>query len=344
MLLKYEETEMRKYLISNEGKFYKANLHSHSNISDGALTPLEMKELYKANGYSVIAYTDHDVMIPHPELSDGEFLALTGFEMEINEADTYPNTKWGKTCHLCFIAPSPDTVVQPCFNPRYAYIGSAGKYHDVIVKDKATEGYERHYTAENINEMMRICREAGFFITYNHPGWSLEDYPIYTSYHGMHAMEIYNHSSAHMGYDDYNESKYDDILRHGERIYAVAADDNHNKADDACGGFVMIKAKSLEYKAITDALFAGEFYASQGPEIKEIYVEDGRLFVTTSDAQRITVVTGVRRAASAHARDGVPVNSISFAVEDYMKYVRVVVTDMNGKEAYSRAYFVDEIV
>ena len=334
---------MRKYLISNEGKFYKANLHAHSNISDGALTPLEMKELYKANGYSVIAYTDHDVMIPHPELCDEGFLALTGFEMETNEADIYPNTKWGKTCHICFIAPTPDTVAQPCFNPKYAYIGGAGKYHDAIVKDKATEGYERHYTAENINEMMRICREAGFFITYNHPAWSLENYPIYTSYHGMHAMELYNHSSAHMGYDDYNESKYDDILRCGERIYAVAADDNHTIAD-ACGGFVMIKAKSLAYTDVTDALFAGEFYASTGPEIKEIYVEDGKIFVNTSDAARITIVTGIRRAKAVHANDGEPVNSISLTVEDNMKYVRVVVTDKEGKEAYSRAYFVDEIL
>jgi hypothetical protein len=146
-----------------------------------------------------------------------------------------------------------------------------------------------------------------------------------------------------MGYDDYNESKYDDILRCGERIYAVAADDNHRIAD-ACGGFVMIKAKSLEYKAITDALFAGEFYASQGPEIKEIYVEDGKLFVNTSDAARITIVTGIRRAKAVHAKDGEPVNSISLTVEDNMKYVRVVVTDKEGKEAYSRAYFVDEIL
>ncbi len=334
---------MRKYLISNEGKFYKANLHAHSNISDGALTPEAIKKLYVEHGYSIIAYTDHDVMIPHPELCDEGFLALTGFEMETNEADRYPNTKEGKTCHVCFIAPSPDVVAQPCFNPKYAHIGGAKNYHDAVVKDKASEGFERHYTPENINEMMKICRDAGFFVTYNHPAWSLENYPIYTSYHGMHAMEIYNHSSAMMGYDDYNESKYDDILRNGERIYAVAADDNH-KMDDACGGFVMIKAKSLAYTDVTDALFAGEFYASMGPEIKEIYVEDGKLFVNTSDAARITIVTGIRRAKAVHAKDGEPVNSISLTVEDNMKYVRVVVTDKEGKEAYSRAYFVDEIL
>ena len=30
---------------------YKANLHSHSTDSDGDLTPEQMKEYYKANGY-----------------------------------------------------------------------------------------------------------------------------------------------------------------------------------------------------------------------------------------------------------------------------------------------------
>ena len=49
-------------LIDKNLKQYKANLHCHTNISDGRLTPLEVKELYKSHGYSVIAYTDHDII------------------------------------------------------------------------------------------------------------------------------------------------------------------------------------------------------------------------------------------------------------------------------------------
>ena len=37
----------RRYIISPEGNFYKAQLHTHSTVSDGALTPEEVKELYK---------------------------------------------------------------------------------------------------------------------------------------------------------------------------------------------------------------------------------------------------------------------------------------------------------
>ncbi|MBE7035607.1 MAG: PHP domain-containing protein, partial [Ruminococcaceae bacterium] len=109
---------MRKYLLPESGNFYKANLHSHSNLSDGRLSPAEMKELYKKNGYSVLAYTDHDILIPHNDLTDDEFVALVGFEASINQEDA-PAGVWEKRCHLCFIAKTPDMDIQPCWNPKY---------------------------------------------------------------------------------------------------------------------------------------------------------------------------------------------------------------------------------
>ena len=50
---------MKKDLLPASGNFHKANLHCHSTVSDGALTPEALKELYTKNGYSVIAFTDH---------------------------------------------------------------------------------------------------------------------------------------------------------------------------------------------------------------------------------------------------------------------------------------------
>ena len=34
---------MKKYLLQENGNFYKANLHCHSIVSDGAFTPEELK-------------------------------------------------------------------------------------------------------------------------------------------------------------------------------------------------------------------------------------------------------------------------------------------------------------
>ena len=67
---------MKKYLITKTGNFYKANLHCHTNLSDAILSPEEIKREYKARGYSIVAYTDHDVLIPHNDLRDENFLPL----------------------------------------------------------------------------------------------------------------------------------------------------------------------------------------------------------------------------------------------------------------------------
>ena len=44
---------MKKYLLPEKGNYYKANLHCHTNLSDGILSPEEVKELYLSLGYSM---------------------------------------------------------------------------------------------------------------------------------------------------------------------------------------------------------------------------------------------------------------------------------------------------
>lgn len=105
---------MKKYLLPNTNS-YKANLHCHTTISDGSWTPEKVKEEYSKRGYSIVAYTDHNMMIDHhQELSDDTFLALRGFEVQISEP---PNeTPVQRSCHICAIALEPDNLVQPCWN------------------------------------------------------------------------------------------------------------------------------------------------------------------------------------------------------------------------------------
>ena len=73
---------MKHYLIPENGQFYKANLHTHTTCSDGCKSPAEIKEIYMAQGYSVVAFTDHEVMIDHSDLSDESFLAITAYEVD----------------------------------------------------------------------------------------------------------------------------------------------------------------------------------------------------------------------------------------------------------------------
>lgn len=332
---------MEKYLLPQNGNFYKANLHCHTTVSDGKMTPEEVKNHYKENGYSVIAFTDHDVLVPHPELADEGFLPLNGYEMEVTEAKE-TDFRFKKACHMCFIAIEPDNLKQVCYH-RSRYIGgNALEYKSIIQYDEDEPDYEREYTHENISKMMQTGRENGFFVTYNHPGWSLENYSDYMGYNHMHAMEIFNNGSVRIGYCDYNEKEYDDMLRGGKRIYCIAADDNHARGA-CCGGFTMIKAQKLEYKAITNALVAGDFYASTGPLINNLWFEDGKIHVECSDAVSIRINTDSRRARTVRAQNGEIINSADFDVLLEDGYVRITVTDANGNHANTNAYFTDEL-
>ncbi len=340
---------MRKYLLPKSGTFYKANLHCHSDISDGTQSITALKDAYKAAGYSVLAYTDHNLFLPHHELTDEDFLALAGFEVQYNEDGNYPSGKDYGSSHFCFIAKTPDMIIQPDWNELYAYIGNSAKYWDQVQYDKTLPKTEKNRLPETVNCEIENARKADFFITYNHPVWSLDNYEVYTKFSGMHAMEIYNHDCHTIGYDSYVPTIYDDMLRSGKRIFAVASDDNHNKLpfdhpqSDSFGGFTMIKAPCLQYEAITDALFAGDFYASQGPEIYDLYVEDNFVYIRCSAAKSIVLNTNRRSAQPLFARAGEPLTEARFPLDEQDIYIRLTVTDESGNHANTRAYFLDEI-
>ncbi len=336
---------MKKYLLPHEGNFYKANLHCHSTVSDGRWTPEEIKENYKKHGYSIVAYTDHDVFITHGELADEGFLPLNGYELGF--AGEPVEGKPLKVCHMCFISLEKDKKIQRIFyDSRYLV-----KNKSTACPDTDRNAIQRLYSPEFISDILKTGVKEGFFVTYNHPIWSLETRDEYCNYHGMNAMEVINYDCIVGGYDDRNANIYDEMLRAGEKIYCVATDDNHNKHPlghpkcDSFGGFTMIKAEKLEYEDIAKALSEGNFYSSQGPEIKELYYEDNKIHIETSDAVRIIMTTENRRYRTVTAdKEGEKINSAEFNIGvDLGSYVRFTVIDEKGKEAYTNAYFLSVI-
>ena len=62
------------YLLPNTEKQYKANLHTHSTISDGELTSEELKEKYKAQGKGDLTSILKEKGSVFLEMSKGFFL------------------------------------------------------------------------------------------------------------------------------------------------------------------------------------------------------------------------------------------------------------------------------
>ena len=339
---------MKKFLLPETGNSYKANLHCHTVLSDGRKTPEEIKEIYKAMGYSIVAYTDHDSLIPHDDLNDDAFLALHGVELEIL-AETKTDYGEVKTCHICLIGIDPDNITQPCWH-RSAYLfGNAPKYRDLVKFDDTQEDYVRHYSGEGITDIMQTARSKGFFVTYNHPTWSREDYSEYSLYSGMHAIEMFNGNTISSGFEDYNPRVYDDLLSGGQKIFCIGTDDNHNafpsdsRRFDSGWAFTVIRADALDYRTVTDALVKGNFYASEGPEIYELWYEAGKVHIKCSEADRINCIYQIRMAETVLSENNIPVTEASFDVPPSCGYFRITVTDDRGRHACTNAYFTEDL-
>ena len=282
---------MRKYLLPKKNS-YKANFHSHSTVSDGKFTPLELKRLYKDNGYSILAYTDHEVLVPHTELCDDNFLALTGYEIQIYGDMDLPK-RLRRVSHLNFYPKNQNESKMPFFN--LPDVLRLDKQPDIskAVYDGDGNDY-KEYSAKGINDLIQKAKSAGFIVSYNHPTWSKEDASIYTNLTGLFAMEIYNRNANLSGHDTYCPYVYDEMLRGGQHIGCIATDDTHKK-EDLFGGFTYVFADELTHSEIINALENGDFYASRGPLIKSLCYEDGYFNIECSPAKEIVVSNSGRR-------------------------------------------------
>ena len=339
---------MRTYLLPEGGTFYKANLHCHTIISDGKKTPAEVKELYLKKGYSIVAYTDHDVFLAHNDLTDENFLALNGFEVEIMEQYGRGRSIGRGRCDICYIALEKDNVMHLLWHREKFLIGHGHEYADQVRFDEELKNYSRSYTPECVSEMMEIGRENGFFVTLNHPTWSRENYTYYSKYHGLHAVELMNGGATSLGFDEYNPRVYDDMLRTGKKLYCIGADDNHNREDDdsrysdSGWAWTVIKAEGLTYESVADALKNGNFYASEGPEIYDLYVEDGKVHIKCSPADRIFCTYQKRVGGIVLAENGKPVTEAVFDANPEYGYFRITVRDERGYHACTNAYFPED--
>ena len=336
---------MRKYLLPDSDNFYKANLHVHTTVSDGQMTPEEIKRIYKEHGYSIVAFTDHEIMVPQAHLTDGEFLAITSTEISVNERCDC-DFNFTKTYHLNIYSPLENKKCFGSFDRSKMWLEGSMKY---ITREQEDCSIYRTYDIENVNRVIQIANDEGCLVSYNHPVWSLQDYSDYIGLRGLWGIELYNTGCARNGYRD-SDKPLDDLLRIGERVFPLATDDAH-RIEDCFGGFVMIRAGELSYDSVFSALRDGDFYASEGPEIYEISIDDGIVSIRTSPVAFASLSTDTRFNYTRRCEEG-NMTEVSFDIKWYLErsrdgvnrhqYIRLTLMDSSGRHAYSRAYFLDE--
>ena len=323
---------MRVDLLPRDGQFYKANLHSHSTLSDGAYTVEELKDIYKANGYSVFAFTEHGKYHDLRRLDDADFITLPSYEANLTR--DYTTTPFAvlkkvekvmppqaEVVHLNMFAIDPDkTTCEP----------------DI------SDIYDTH-SVENVNELIRRGKEAGFIVSFNHPHWSLNAASLYNKLEGLTAIELINGACHRSSAMDFAPHVMREMAWNGKRLVAFAGDDNH-KERHFFQAWTMIKAPELSHKAIITAMQKGDCYVSTGPEIKELYVEDGVVHIKTSEVQGIFMATAGRRKPSKLVPfdSDERVTEAEFALDPDDVFFHIIVKDMHGRPAATRIYFLDE--
>lgn len=336
-----------KHLLPDVKRYFKTNLHTHSTNSDGRHTPEEVKEIYKSRGYQILALTDHEKFIPHPELNDNDFLALNSYELSINEAK--PNKK-GKCYHFNLISKNEENPLQ------FSVPAEAGQIWESEEKQLLFNyPKERQYSVEYANRFIAAANKMGFLVTYNHPTWSQQEHPDYIGLKGLWGMEVYNHTCVCLGYEENNERVYQDLLGQDNRLLPVAADDFHNfQHGNPAGGWIMVGAEQLEYAAVIKALEQGDFYASTGPEIHSLQLDGTVLTMRCSEAASVFIRSHRRQAIRFLPAEGKPLTEITFDIAPWLEkwnederdssFIRLTVTDKSGNKAYTRAYRYEELI
>ncbi|MBI3557241.1 MAG: PHP domain-containing protein, partial [Deltaproteobacteria bacterium] len=61
--------------------FFKGNLHTHTNASDGNVSPLMAITWFKKHGYNFLAVTDHDQLTVDHSQDGKDFITINGVEL-----------------------------------------------------------------------------------------------------------------------------------------------------------------------------------------------------------------------------------------------------------------------
>lgn len=328
------------------GVWYKGNLHTHSTVSKGMLTPEQLKSLYRQHGYSFLALTDHTIYRYHSELNDADFLFWPGAEPK---TISYQRADCPGFCpHYHYLALRDDDAAwNAAMHPHFAD-------GEAIEKSFC----DRSELQEAAQARIDLIRAAGNLVTINHPVWSrlyLEDL---LALDGYFAIEIYNAHSAADGHDCGEAALlWDMLLRRGRRVFAIATDDCHmkNKSTtpasilqmgapgcDACGGFVCVKAERLTVDALASAMKAGRFYSSTGPTLEGFSVRDGLVQIDCSPVQRIDFVTYERRGGAIASSDDTLTHG-EYRLHGDEWYVRAQCTKKDGSRLWTNPIFLSDL-
>ncbi len=290
----------------NKHKYFKGNLHGHSNHSDGALNPQEVVNRYKEIGYDFTCLSDH-------LWKDTNFAAETVLETKhFNQKDfiTIPSAE----LH--------------CLGKKYV---KDGLWH--IVANGLPLDFKCADEKETATHLVQRAIEAGAFVTIAHPEWYSLTFDECLSLSHAHGIEIYNHSCHIEAQRGFGTAAADYLLQENNRIFLTATDDSHFKMQDSGGGCVMVAADKLSESSILNALKNGQYYSSTGVEIFEFEINKYQVNIQCSPSNQVCVVG---QGAKSMSQNGKNITQAEFDLKKYPSdWFRVSIANDSGDFAWT---------
>ncbi|HHV96239.1 MAG TPA: hypothetical protein GXX37_07175 [Clostridiaceae bacterium] len=291
-------------LFNNNNSWFKGNLHTHTKLSDGVAEPHESMKYYKDKGYNFLAITDHRKLYKGYEEPD--FLLLSGIEFDVNDYH-----KERKAWHIVGIGLDNSTSVEEILQP------------DEGIKTP-------QYYVDSIKKNNGIAILA-------HPAWSLLTHYDVMNLKGNVGFEVWNTVSDTKTNRGDSTIYVDLIAKEKKYPLIFAADDTHFYDTDLFGGYIMVNSESLSKDDILKNILKGNFYCSQGPEIKQIIIEDNEVFVWTSPVESIMFMTDTFYCHDRVAHgNGKLIEEARYKIRETDTYVRIECKDKNNKRAWSQ--------
>lgn len=299
-----------------DGQWYKGNTHTHSTVSDGKLSPRQIIDLYRENGYAFLALTDHLVYGIYEEECTDHFLMIPGVELHTSRT----NLPGGALGH------------------HIVGLGLPGR-------NQFAHGYRFSYdfspeTGLSVQQLIDLLKRGGNLCILAHPYWHRTQAAELLTLDGIAGTEVYNHTCQLRWFTGESELYYDHLLWSGQRSLCFACDDSHQDAQDYLGGFIMVKAPALTHQALMDAILKGSFYASCGPVIEDFYIEDGKAVLLTSPCRSL----GIRAdnmVGYALCSKQAEHTKLVYTLNGKERYVRAVCEDQAGRRAYSQPLWLE---
>lgn len=326
---------MKEYQgFKNCGNWFKGNLHSHTTISDGMLTPGQSVKLYQENGYSFLSLSEHDIYTDHRnQLNTEKFITIPSVESSvILYRDKGTNERY-KVHHLHGILGT-EQMQAEAREGLYSHL-------QYIPPQKFFGEWTGAQVCQEVADMLAA---HGCVITYNHPIWSRVTEEEFIHTEGLHALEIFNYNTVQESNTGYDVTYWDRMLRMGKRINAFASDDNHNEGlfEDSCGGWICVQSPDLSHDGIIQNFMDGNYYSSSGPEIYDWGIRDGNVWIDCSAVNHINFVCGNiindgTTVIGQNLKD--TLSHAEYTLKGHETYIRVEAVDKYGRTAWTNPIY-----